>query len=297
MTLTTPVAVGDPVSAGPDRGRGPALLLVGLFLLAVAGLAAVHLPQGTAAVQADDLFRLVLGQGTDADALVVISSRWPRLAAAITVGVALGAGGSVLQGLARNPLASPDTLAVEAGAHLALVAAAVFSVSLPILGGVGIAFFGGLAAAAVLLAITRGGGSPLRLVLAGTVLAMGLSSVTSSLMILNTQETRGLFACGSGSLNQRGLDGVVQVLPVVAAGLAVALVLHRNLDLLALGEDVARSLGVRVGANRLALAASAVLLTAAAVVIESSLKAFRNSTTFGNPKRSAANRHTRPAWS
>ena len=267
MILTTPVTVGEPASAGAARGRGRALLLVGLLLLAVAGLAAVHLTQGTAAVQADDLLRLALGQGTDADALVVISSRWPRLAAAIAVGVALGAGGSVLQGLARNPLASPDTLAVAAGAHLALVAVAVFSVSLPIIGGVGVAFFGGLAAAAVLLAITRGGGSPLRLVLAGTVLAMAASSVTSSLMILNTQETRGLFAWGAGSLNQRGLDGVMQVVPVIAAGLLVALVLHRNLDLLALGEDVARSLGVRVGVNRLALAAAAVLLTAAAVTV------------------------------
>ena len=267
MIDTAPVAVGKPAPAGDTRGRGRAALLTGLLVAVVAGLAAVHLTQGTAAVQADDLIRLMLGQGSDADALVVLSSRWPRLAAAIAAGVALGAAGSVLQGLARNPLASPDTLAVEAGAHLCLVAAAVFSISLPILGGVGIAFFGGLVAAAVLLAITRGGGSPLRLVLGGTVLAMGLASVTSSLMILNTQETRGLFAWGAGSLNQRGLDGVVQVLPVIAAGLLVALTLHRNLDLLALGEDVARGLGVRVGPNRLALAAAAVLLTAAAVTV------------------------------
>lgn len=267
MILTAPVAVGSPAPAGAVRGRGRAVLLVGFMLAAVAGLAAVHLTQGTAAVAADDLLRLVLGQGTDADALVVISSRWPRLAAAIAVGVALGAAGSILQGLARNPLASPDTLAVEAGAHLALVAAAVLPVALPILGGVGIAFFGGLLAAALLLVITRGGGSPLRLVLAGTVLALALSSVTSALMILNTQETRGLFAWGSGSLNQRGLDGVAQVVPLIIAGLLSALALSRNLDLLALGEDVARGLGVRVGPNRLVLAGAAVLLTASAVTI------------------------------
>jgi iron complex transport system permease protein len=156
---------------------------------------------------------------------------------------------------------------VEAGAHLALVVAALLPVTLPALGGVGVAFLGGLAAAALLLGLTRGAGSPLRLVLAGTVLALAMSSATSALMILNTQETRGLFAWGAGSLNQRGLDGVVQVLPAIVAGLATGLLLSRNLDLLGLGEDVARGLGVRVGLNRLALAGAAVLLTAAAVTI------------------------------
>lgn len=266
--MTATVAPGR-VTATGGRGRGvpAAVALVAALSLVLAGLAAVHLTQGTAAVDAGDLLGLLLGRGTDADALVVIDSRWPRLAAALAVGAALGAAGSILQGMARNPLASPDTLAVEAGAHLALVLVALLPVALPLPGGVAVAFLGGVLAAALLLGLTRGAGSPLRLVLAGTVLALALSSLTSSLMILNTQETRGLFAWGAGSLNQRGLDGVLQVLPVIAAGLAVALLLSRNLDLLALGEDVARGLGVRVGANRLALAGAAVLLTAAAVTI------------------------------
>lgn len=271
MTVTTvaPAEVAPSTPAGRTRGLTRVLLLVAVLLAAVAGLAAVHLTQGTAAVSADDLLRLVLGQGADADALVVISSRWPRLAAALAVGLALGAGGCILQGLARNPLASPDTLAINSGAHLALVLAAVFPIAIPALGGVGIAFGGGLAAAALLFGLTRGAGSPLRLVLAGTVLALALYSVTASLMLVNAQlqATRGLFAWGAGSLNQRGLDGVLQIAPVIAVGLVVGLLLARNLDLLALGEDVARGLGVRVGANRLTLAAAAVLLSAAAVTI------------------------------
>ncbi len=271
MTITAgaPAGLAPAAPAGRPRGLPGAWLLVGVLLAGVAGLAAVHLTQGTAAVDAGDLLRLVLGQGADGDALVVISSRWPRLAAALAVGTALGAAGCVLQGLARNPLASPDTLAINSGAHLALVLAAVFPVAIPALGGVGIAFAGGLAAAALLFGLTRGAGSPLRLVLAGTVLAMGLHSVTASMMLLNAQlqATRGLFAWGAGSLNQRGLDGVLQVMPAIVLGLAAALLLARNLDLLALGEDVARGLGVRVGANRLALAVAAVLLSAAAVTI------------------------------
>ncbi len=266
----TPVAVtgrASPAVTARTRGRGRAVALVALLVAATVGLAALHLTQGTAAVDAGDLLQLVLGRGTDAEALVVLDSRWPRLAAALAVGIALGAGGCVLQGLARNPLASPDTLAVEAGAHLSLVVLALLPVTLPVVGGVGVAFLGGVAAAGLLLGLTRGAGSPLRLVLAGTVLALAMSSVTSALMILHTQQTRGLFAWGSGSLNQRGLGGIVPVVPVLAVGLAVALLLSRNLDLLALGEEVARGLGVRVGASQFALASSAVLLTAASVTI------------------------------
>ncbi|MFN8136575.1 MAG: iron ABC transporter permease, partial [Propionicimonas sp.] len=223
--------------------------------------------RGTAAVDAGDLLGLVLGRGTDADALVVIDSRWPRLTAALAVGAALGAAGSILQGMARNPLASPTRSPSRPAPTWPWCSSRScrwrcrFPAGWPSPSSVASSPQPSCSAS------PAARGSPLRLVLAGTVLALALSSLTSSLMILNTQETRGLFAWGAGSPNQRGLDGVLQVLPVIAAGLAVALLLSRNLDLLALGEDVARGLGVRVGANRLALAGAAVLLTAAAVTI------------------------------
>ena len=97
------------------------------------GRRAVHLTQGTSSIGALDLLRLAFG-GDDAEtARVLVASRLPRLLAAVTVGVALGVAGAALQSFARNPLASPDTLAVNAGAYLAVVGVAAFGVSLPVL--------------------------------------------------------------------------------------------------------------------------------------------------------------------
>jgi iron complex transport system permease protein len=231
-------------------------------------LAAVHLTQGTSAVGPQDVWRVVTGQGTDQEAAVVMLARLPRLLAAVLVGVALGAAGSVLQGLARNPLASPDTLAVEAGAFLALTAVAAFGLALPLLTGAGVAFAGGLLAAASVLMLSGGGAtSPVRLVLAGSVIALGLAAITSALLIFFAQETRGLYAWGAGSLGQRDLDGVVTMAPVVGVALALVLVFARELDVLELGEETARSLGVAVGRFRALHVVLAVLLAAAAVTV------------------------------
>ena len=88
----------------------------------------MHLTQGTSSVGAGDLLRLAIGQGTDNSANVLVASRLPRLLAGVLVGVALGVAGAGLQSLARNPLASPDTLGVNAGAYLAVVVVAAFGI-------------------------------------------------------------------------------------------------------------------------------------------------------------------------
>lgn len=243
------------------------MLVSGLAVLVVLG-AAVHLTQGTAGLGAGDLLRMVTGRGTGATAAVVFESRLPRLLAAVVVGVALGAAGAVLQSVSRNVMASPDTLAVDAGAHLAIVAVAAFGVSLPLLGSAGIAFAGGLAAAAVVLALSgRGGTGVVRLVLAGTAIALAMISVTRMLLLLFAQETQGLYAWGSGQLGQNGLDGIRTLGPVVAVALVLVLVLSRRLDLVYLGDDHARSLGVRVGRVRLVSVVLTVLMAAAAVTL------------------------------
>ncbi|MDQ4085632.1 MAG: iron ABC transporter permease [Actinomycetota bacterium] len=231
-------------------------------------LAAVHLAQGTAAVDAGSLWRLATGGGTDLAAAVVIDSRIPRLLAGVLVGVALGVAGAALQSVARNALASPDTLAVNAGAHLAVVAAAAFGLSLPALPRGGLAFLGGLAAAALVLMLSAGAGSgPTRLVLAGSAIALALSALTTVLLLLNTEETVGLFAWGSGSLAQIGLGNVTQMAPVVVTGVLGLALVARRLDILSLGDDAAAVLGVHVRGVRAVAVLCAVLLSAAAVTV------------------------------
>ncbi|MEU0750545.1 iron ABC transporter permease, partial [Streptomyces albogriseolus] len=207
------------------------------------------------------------GRADPGDASVVIASRLPRTAAGLLVGAALGVAGLALQAVSRNVLASPDTLAVNAGSYFALGVVAVTGLSLPLIASSAIAFAGGLAAAAVVLGLSGLGTGTVRLVLAGTALALGLTAVTEGLLLLFPEETEGLYQWNQGSIGQNGFDGVLQMLPVVVIGLTGLLLVARRVDALALGDDTARGLGVPVRATRVTAVVLATLLSAAAVTL------------------------------
>ncbi|MFG1897867.1 iron ABC transporter permease [Micromonospora zamorensis] len=245
--------------------RVAAAFVAAILLLLVVG--AVHLTQGTSTVGALDLLRLATGADDEA-ARVLLASRLPRLLAGLAIGVALGFAGAALQSIARNPLASPDTLAVNAGAHLAIVAVAAFGVSLPALPAGGLAFCGGLAAAGLVMAMSSGGqAGTTRLILAGSATALALGSVTTLLLLLFEQATIGLFAWGNGSLVQSDLTALTQLAPVIVGAVVVLMLLGHRLDILALGDDTATVLGLDVRRTRLTVMVLAVLLSAAAVTL------------------------------
>uniref|UniRef100_UPI0038B3D71F iron ABC transporter permease n=1 Tax=Micromonospora acroterricola TaxID=2202421 RepID=UPI0038B3D71F len=245
--------------------RVVAVFVAAVLLLLVVG--AVHLTQGTSTVGALDLLRLATGADDEA-ARVLVASRLPRLLAGLAIGVALGVAGAALQSIARNPLASPDTLAVNAGAHLAIVSVAAFGVSLPALPAGALAFCGGLAAAGLVMAMSAGGqAGTTRLILAGSAIALALSSVTTLLLLLFEQATIGLFAWGNGSLVQSDLNALTQLAPVLVGAVTVLVLLGHRLDVLALGDDTATVLGLDVRRTRLIVTVLAVLLSAAAVTL------------------------------
>ncbi|WP_321575486.1 iron ABC transporter permease [Oerskovia douganii] len=268
--------LAPPVPLGRSRVRFR-LTVASAFVVAilvVLVLAAIHLTQGTADVGLGDLLRLVVG-GTagDADAdrtvaAVLVASRLPRLLAGLLVGVSLGAAGAALQSVARNPLASPDTLAVNAGAYVAVVGAAVVGVTLPFYLSGTLALIGGLAASGLVLVLARGGAAgPTRLILAGSAITLALQSLTTVLLVLFQQETMGLFAWGSGSIVQSGTSQVALVAPLVVVGLGGLVLVAHRLDLLALGDDTATVLGIDVRATRVVTILLAVLLSATAVTV------------------------------
>ncbi|GAA2873822.1 iron ABC transporter permease [Microbacterium arabinogalactanolyticum] len=239
----------------PRRGAVPAAGVLLALLVVLVAVSLWHLTQGTSgAVFAD----------TD----VLFGSRMPRLAAGIAVGAALGVAGLLMQSLARNPLASPDTLGVTAGSYFAVTAATAFGVSIPFWASGIVAFAGGLAAAGIVLGLAGGAASSTtRLVLAGSALALALQAGTSTLLVLFEEETKGLFAWGSGSLSQLGIQAFLRAAPVIVVAIALALVLTRRLDVLALGDDTASSLGVPIRSTRVMGILLSVLLTAAAVTL------------------------------
>jgi iron complex transport system permease protein len=262
VTATTPVT--RPPAA--TSRTGPAAVTAALGLL-VAVLAIVDITQGTAAVGAPETWKALTGRADPADASVVVASRLPRMVAGLLVGAALGMAGAALQAVSRNVLASPDTLAVNAGSYLALGLVAATGVSLPLLASSGVASAGGLVAAAVVLGLSGLGAGTVRLVLAGSALTLGLTAVTEGLLLLFPRQTEGLYQWNQGSIAQNGFDGVLQMAPVGVLGLAGLLLLARRVDALALGDDAARGLGVPVRATRVTTVVLAALLSTAAVTL------------------------------
>ena len=254
-------------------GAGAGFAVLGVLILAVVGVGMWHLTQGTSGVGVPDLLRLLGGARETVGGVpvsdVLTGSRLPRLFAGVAVGLALGAAGALLQSVTRNALASPDTLAVTAGAYFALTAVAAFGIGIPIWASSGVAFIGGLLAAAVVLGIagsTASSGTT-RLILAGSATAMALDAGTAMLLILFDENTTGLFAWGSGSLAQLNVDASLRAVPVIVVVLCAALLLARRLDVLGLGDDAASSLGVPVRSTRVIAVLCSVLLTGISVTL------------------------------
>lgn len=263
VVTATPSATPERAVASPS---GAVAVTAGLVLL-VAVLAVVDITQGTASVGPGEVWRALTGQAEQGDSSVVIASRMPRMVAGILVGVALGAAGAALQAVSRNVLAAPDTLAVNAGSHLALTLLVASGATAPLFASSGVAFIGGLAAAAVVLALAGRGGGTVRLVLAGSALALGLNAITEALLLLFPEQTQGMYQWGQGSISQNGFDGVTEMAPVVLVALAGLLLIARRIDALALGDDAARGLGIPVRGTRVTAVVLASLLSAGSVTL------------------------------
>ncbi|KQP81233.1 iron ABC transporter permease [Aeromicrobium sp. Leaf291] len=258
---TSPTPVGAPTSVWRV-----AVVALGL-LIAIAVVAAVHVVQGTADVGVPELWGWLTGTGSGQATAVVVESRLPRLAAGVVVGLSLGVAGAVMQSVARNMLASPDTLAVNSGAFLAVTVGATVGVPSVIAGDLVLAFGGGLLAALVVFALAGTEYGTVRLVLAGTVISLGFMAISTMLIILDPQGAIGLQAWQAGTLSQNGFGTLRLMAPLMVAVVAVTLLHARRLDLLTLGDDEARSLGVPVRRTQLTVIVLAVLLSAVSVTV------------------------------
>ncbi|OCQ50625.1 Fe(3+) dicitrate transport system permease protein FecD [Photorhabdus australis subsp. thailandensis] len=182
-------------------------------------------------------------QPGDKHHFVLTQYRLPRILLAITVGAALALSGVLVQGIVRNPLASPDVLGVNHAASLASVSALILFPSLPVQWLPLLAFGGGMAALILLRAIA-GPSSPLRLALVGVALSATWTSITDYLMLSRPQDINNALLWLTGSLWGRDWQFVATALPVLMILIPLSLRFCRDLDLLALGDDSASTLGV-----------------------------------------------------
>ena len=198
--------------------------------------------------------------------MLVRYSYAPRLATALLCGGALGLAGALLQMALRNPLASPTTLGVSAGANLALAMAMLWAPGLLAAGREWTAMGGGMVAALVVLGLSwHRRLSPLTVVLAGMVVSLYCGALAAMLALFNSHYLAGLFIWGGGSLSQQDWAAPQFLAPRLVLGGLVAALLVRPLTLLTLEDDHARSLGLSVPLIRLAALTLAVALTGVVV--------------------------------
>lgn len=204
---------------------------------------------------------------SDTDHVIVRSLRVPRTLIGLMVGAALGLSGALMQGVTRNPLADPGILGVNGGAALFVVGGIYWFGLSSLTSYVWLAFLGAAAASVAVYflgSMGREGATPVKLALAGAALTAMLGSLTTALLIGDVDTFDQFRFWSVGSFAGRGPDIAKQVAPFILVGIVLALFCGRVLNALSLGDDVAKSLGQRVGLARAFVAVVVVLLCGAA---------------------------------
>ncbi|MEU2721516.1 FecCD family ABC transporter permease [Streptomyces smyrnaeus] len=251
------------------RGRAVGLGMLVLLLL-IAG--AVSLAVGARALSPGEVWHgLFAAPEPDRRLteirLIVQTVRVPRTVLAVVAGLALGVGGALIQGYTRNPIADTGLLGVNAGASFAVVSViAVFGFADPFQ-YVWFAFVGAAVAGVVvfgLASIGRGAGNPLTLALAGQGVTVFLAAMTTAVALSDQKSLNALRFWNAGSVAGVGFGVIWPVAAFVAVGLVLALVTLPALNLLNLGDDVARGLGVHIARSRTIGIVAVTLLAGAA---------------------------------
>lgn len=266
-----PPAIPAPPPALSSRTRSWSVRAIALILIAVALVlaAAASVAFGARGVTWSDIVAGVTGsQETLAEAAV--AQRVPRTLLAAVVGAALGVSGTLMQGVSRNPLADPGIFGLNNGAALFVV--------------IGITFFGmtdqysyiwvamlGAAVTAVFVylvgSLGRGGATPLKLALAGAATSIALSSLVSAVILPRIEVMDSFRFWQIGGVGGASFDTIVRVAPFLLVGFLLAVISARGLDSLALGDEMARGLGVHVERTRILAGAGAVLLCGGATAV------------------------------
>ena len=232
--------------------------------LALAGLSALSLQMGVIAVP----WRALLSDWQTGREYhyILTAYRLPRLLLALLVGAALAVAGVLVQGIVRNPLASPDILGVNHAASLASVGALLLLPSLPVITLPLLAFAGGMAGL-ILLRILANTSQPMKLALTGVALSACWASLTDYLMLSRPQDVNSALLWLTGSLWGRDWSFVKIAAPLLILFLPLSLRFCRDLDLLALGDARATTLGVSVPRIRLQALLLAVAMTSTGVAV------------------------------
>jgi iron complex transport system permease protein len=257
---------------GFSQGRRLAWRSVGLLVLA--GLLAIavvaSLAVGSRPLMPDTVWQALWHPHAGRDAIIVWQLRLPRTLVGAVVGAALGLAGALMQALTRNPLADPGLLGINAGAALAVVLGITLLGTNGLSGHVGLALVGAAIAAAGVFALDRiapAGRREVHLVLTGAAVSASIRALTGILVLSNSATFDTYRFWVLGSLNRPAPVGLWAVEFAMVAATLLLLPLGGRLNTVALGDDLVRSLGVRVAWMRAASFAGIVVLCGCSTAI------------------------------
>jgi len=258
-------------TAQPYRRCGRGMWRV-LILLVLAGLAVVgmvlSLTKGTVYISAAEIGEILQsGVGLDIKSQIIWNIRLPRTLVGALVGVNLALAGAILQGVMKNPLADPHIIGISSGAGLAGIVILILFPKLEYL-VTPVAFIGAMGAAMLIYILAwKGGIQPIRIILAGVAVSTFLGAGIFGLMIFYSDRVHGALIWMIGGLSARSWPHLNIILPYTMVGSILAYLGAKRLNIMMLGDEIARSLGVHVERTRLALTAVAALLAASAVSV------------------------------
>lgn len=239
-----------------------AILIVALCVLSLVAIAV-----GSAGYSIPEILRALFSEEKSTISVIVLNLRLPRLLLAIMIGASLSASGALLQSVMRNPLADPGTIGVSAGAGTA--ATTILLLFPNMTNAVPLFAFGGAALACLLIysLAWKGGVDPVRIILSGVAINSVLGAYNSLLQLMHSDSLEGVLAFMNGSLSGRSWAQVQTLAIYAAIGLVLAFMGIKSANTLQLGDEMAKSLGIKVNASRIFLSAVSAFLAAATVSV------------------------------
>lgn len=254
------------IQLGISRTAWRWAMLIVFAVLALWGIV-LSVGVGAASIPILQVLQILITPTANMADQIVWNLRLPRALTGAMVGADLAVSGAILQGVMRNPLADPHIIGISSGAGimgmfvLVVVPSWMYLIT-------PVAFIGAMTAAVLIYILAwKNGIKPVRIILAGVAVSAFLSACISGVLIFYSDRVHGALMWMAGGLAARSWDDATMMLPYTVAGISLALWGSYFLNMLQLGDDMARSLGVNIERTRVCLTAVAALLAASAVSV------------------------------
>jgi iron complex transport system permease protein len=243
-----------------------------ILLVTIVSLFVISLMYGTVNIPFNRIVDVLLkNDGSDART-IIWDLRLPRAIMAFLIGANLAVSGAIMQSMTKNPLAEPKLLGITAGAAAMVVVIEFFFISLPYIWFSPLVFVGAALGGAVVYSLSiKGNVSPVRLTLAGVAVSAFLHAFTVGILILLGQDAASVYTWLAGGLNGLTWSHLMLIAPWSLIGLFVALALSTKMNLIELGDDMARGLGVKVGMLKISMAILVIVLAGSSVSVAGSI--------------------------